>query len=475
MGSRTIWGFPRGMKKVLIAAFSTLVLLISGVQCTFLEDRIDQALRDPYIFDLTEIKSRGTLRVAVDNNSTSYYIYRGRRMGYEFELLRDLGKSLGVQLELMVISDIEKAFNLLESGKLDLIAMNLEASNKRQGKASFTHYLGTRSTVVVGKKPVESDLAWSEIDGDTIFVRKGTVYPIHLKEIRDSLQLEFTVIESDDHEENLIDQVAEGKIKWTVADRTIAKANQTYYEGLDASLKVSENGAIAWATRKNSPALLEEINKWLGEKKKRFIPELYAKYFLSSRNTYFRTTSPYSSLAGNRISAYDEIIKENAGDLGWDWRLLAALVYKESGFDTTATSYAGAEGLLQLMPVTLQRFGVTNPNDPAQSLQGGVKYLQYLDKFWRERVPDSKERIRFVLASYNIGQGHVEDAWRLTMKYGKNTRNWQDVSFFLNLKSDPEYYQDPLVKSGFAKGHIAVNYVRDVLSLFESYKTLVEP
>lgn len=464
------------MKKALITAFSTLVLLVSGVQCTFLEDRIDKVLRDPYIFDLPEIKTRGTIRVAVDNNSTSYYIYRGRRMGYEFELLRDLGKSLGVQLELIVLSDIEKAFDMLESGKVDLIAMNLEISkSERQRRATFTHYLGTRSTVVVGKKPIEKSLSWNEIEGDTIFVRKGTVYPFQLNEIRDSLDLRFTIVESEDHEENLIDQVADGKIKWTIADRTIAKANQTYYEGLDVSLKVSENGAVAWATRKNSPILLNEINTWLSEKKKRFIPELYAKYFLSPRNKFYRTTSPYSSLAGNKISVYDEIIKESAGDLGWDWRLLAALVYKESGFDTTAMSYAGAEGLLQLMPVTLQRFGVTNPNDPVQSLNGGVRYLQYLDKFWRERVPDTNERIRFILASYNIGQGHVEDAWRLTLKYGKNTQSWRDVAMFLNLKSDPEYYRDPLVKSGFAKGHIAVNYVRDVLSLFESYKALVEP
>lgn len=180
-------------------------------------------------------------------------------------------------------------------------------------------------------------------------------------------------------------------------------------------------------------------------------------------------------MAGNKISVFDELIQENSTELGWDWRLLAALVYKESGFDTTAVSYAGAEGLLQLMPVTLERFGVTNPNDPVQSLRGGVKYLQYLDRFWRERIPDTNERIKFILASYNIGQGHVEDAWRLAMKYGKNTRSWKDVSFYLNLKSDPEFYRDPVVKSGYAKGHIAVNYVRDVLSLYQSYRTLVNP
>ena len=463
------------MKNTLIRFLTVIALLLFGVQCTFLENKFGNFFRDPYFLDLDEIKIRGTLRAAVDNNSTSYYIYRGRRMGYEYELLGDLGKRLGVQIEFVVVSDIESAFDQLEEGKVDLIAMNLEQNKERSERAVFAKSLGSMSSVIVGMKPIEKPVTWDEIGRDTIFVRKGTVYKNQLEQIQDSLSLEFTVMESPEHEETLIDQIADRQIRWTVADKNIAQANVTYYEGMDASLKVADEGFVAWAVRQNSPKLLEEINTWLDEKKKRFIPDLYTKYFESSRNNFYRTNSPYSSLAGNKISVYDDIIKESAGDLGWDWRLLAALVYKESGFDTTAMSYAGAEGLLQLMPVTLERFGVTNPNDPVQSLRGGVKYLQYLDKFWRERVPDSNERIRFILASYNIGQGHVEDAWRLTMKYGKNTQSWKDVAIFLNLKSDPEYYRDPMVKSGYAKGHIAVNYVRDVLGLFDSYKALVTP
>lgn len=463
------------MKRALTLLFSFSVLFLFGVQCTFLEKRFREVFKDPYVLDLEGIQSRGVLRAAVDNNSTSYYIYRGRRMGYEFELLRDLGKRLGVQIEFVVVSDIQKAFELLEEGRVDLIAMNLEQNEERSERVAFTHTLGAMSTVLVGMKPQESSIQWELLGSDTVFVRTGTVYKSQLHEIRDSLNLEFVVQESPDHEEILIDKVTDGEIRWTVADKNIAQANMTYYEGLDISLKVANEGYVAWAVRNTSPNLLEEINVWVKDKKKRFIPDLYTKYFLSPKNSYYRTNSPFSSLGGNRISVYDDLIKESSKELGWDWRLLAALVYKESGFDTTALSYAGAEGLLQLMPVTLERFGVTNPNDPIQSLRGGVKYLQYLDKFWRERVPETNERVKFVLASYNIGQGHVEDAWRLTLKYGKNTQTWKDVSYFLNLKSDPEYYRDPVVKSGFAKGHIAVNYVRDVLGLFHSYKTLVSP
>lgn len=464
------------MKKSLILFFSLLTLLLFGVQCTFIEKNFGSKFKEEvYILDLAGIQNQGFIRAAVDNNSTGYYIYRGRRMGYEYELLRDLAKRLNVQLHLVMVSDIDKAFDYLQEGKVDLIAMNLEKNMERSEKASFSIPLGKMNTVLVGNESSGKITAWDQLASDTIYVREGAVYKTQLCTLKDSLLLNYTIVTTPDHEETLIDQVADGTIKWTIADQNIAQANATYYDGLDISWKVQKEGDVSWVVRENSPKLLTALDEWLEDKQKRFIPDLYAKYFLNSKNSYFRSNSPFSSLAGNQISVYDDMIKNGAEQLGWDWRLLASLVYKESRFDTVATSYAGAKGLLQLMPVTLERFGVDNPNDPQQSLMGGVRYLRYLDKFWMERVPDTSERLKFILASYNIGHGHVEDAWRLTMKFGENTQTWADVSKFLELKSDPDYYRDPIVKSGFAKGHLAVNYVKDVMSVFESYKALVEP
>lgn len=396
-------------------------------------------------------------------------------MGYEYELLRDLAKRLKVQLHLVLVSDIDNAFEYLADGQVDIIAMNLAENAERSKKTSFTRPLGKMNTVLVGMESSGKINAWDELGTDSIHVRDGAVYKSQLHAIKDSLSLPFQIVPTADHEETLIDQVVDGKIKWTVADQNIAQVNATYYDGLDISWKVQKKGDVAWVVRDNSTKLLGELDIWLKEKEKKFIPNLYAKYFLNSKNSYFRSNSPFSSLAGSQISEYDDIIQDGAEQLGWDWRLLASLVFKESRFDTVAVSYAGAKGLLQLMPVTLERFGVTNPNDPQESLMGGVKYLQYLDKFWMERVPDTSERLKFVLASYNIGHGHVEDAWRLTLKYGKNTQTWTTVSKFLELKSNPDYYLDPMVKSGYAKGQLAVNYVSDVLSIFDSYKALVEP
>jgi len=393
-------------------------------------------------------------------------------MGYEYELLLDLGKDLGVEIEFVVASDIDEAFSKLEEGRVDLIAMNVHQNEEMESFVTFTEALGTMSSVLVGREKLTS---WDSLGLDTVYVRKGAAYKSQLELLKDSLHLDFSILEVQDHEEILLDRVFEQEVRWTVAEKNVAQTNATYYDELQLGLEVSREEPVTWAMRSSSPELLQAVNSWLVEKKEVFIPRTYARYFLNSKNQYERTTNTYSSLGGNRISVYDEIIQENAQTLGWDWRLLAALVYKESRFDTTALSYAGAQGLLQLMPVTVERFGVTNPNDPIESLKGGVKYLQYLDKFWMERVPETNERIKFILASYTIGQGHVEDAWRLTLKYRKNTQSWQEVSNFLSLKSDPKYYRDAVVKSGYAKGHIAVKYVRDVLALFQSYKALVDP
>ncbi|MDE0560460.1 transporter substrate-binding domain-containing protein [Algoriphagus sp. NF] len=453
-----------------------LILSLFGVQCTFLEKYFLSPEDEPsYFLDLKGIKNRGTLRVAVDNNSTGYYIYRGRMMGYEYEMLRDLTEELELGLEIKVLTEIDEAFDQLNSGGVDLIAMNLEFDSLRFQKGNFSKPLGTINTVLVGSTNSPRIQSWEDLEGDTIYVRKGTIYKSQLCRIKDSLNVNFTIEESKLHEETLIEKVVSEEIRWTVADQNIARANATYFDGLNISWKISEAKEVGWLVRKNSPQLLQVVNTWIEENEKKLIPILYSKYFLNSKNSYYRSTSPFSSLAGNRISVFDDLIKEGARELGWDWRLLASLVYRESRFDTAATSYAGAQGLLQLMPVTLERFGVENPNDPIESLRGGVRYLRYLDKFWLERVPEVNERIKFILASYNIGHGHVEDAWRLALKYGANTQTWEEVAEYLALKSDPEYYLDPLVRSGFAKGHLAVNYVRDILSVFESYKALVEP
>ncbi|TVP50580.1 MAG: lytic transglycosylase F [Mongoliibacter sp.] len=466
------------MRKTLFTIIYLLIFTIFGVQCTFFEREVkkENFWENPVNFDLDEIVKRGFIRAVVDNSSTSYYIYRGRRMGYEFEMLRNLASSLDVRLHLIVKSDIDEAFHLLNKGQADIIAMNLEITEDRKQYAAFTEPLGQMGTVLVQKDRNNKVSDLQELDNRVIHIRKDAVYKAQLCSLQKEKGISLAIIEEKGDSEFFVNKVVKNEIDFTVVDRVVGLVNATYYDDLDVSLEISPKSDVAWAVRTNASALQTAINDWISKKNKTgYMNMMYAKYFQNSKNSYFRSNSAFSSLAGNHISPFDDIIQKGAESLGWDWRLLASLVYKESRFDTSATSYAGAVGLLQLMPVTLERFGVEDPNDPSQSLMGGVNYLRYLDKFWRERIPESNERIKVILASYNIGHGHVQDAWKLAIKYGKNPQNWESIAHFLKLKSDPEYYRDPVVNLGFAKGHLAVSYVDDIMILYDSYRVLIEP
>ena len=180
--------------------------------------------------------------------------------------------------------------------------------------------------------------------------------------------------------------------------------------------------------------------------------------------------SDYSSLGGNKISRYDELIKTGAQKLGWDWRLLAAIIYRESKFVSNDESWAGARGLMQLMPETARRFGATNPDDPRQSIRAGVNYLRHLDKIWAKKISDPGERLKFVLASYNAGLSHIMDARKLAKKHGRDPAVWDDVEFYLLKKSYRAFYRDPVVTAGYCKCEEPVNYVKNVLQTFDEYK-----
>ena len=184
-------------------------------------------------------------------------------------------------------------------------------------------------------------------------------------------------------------------------------------------------------------------------------------------------SSDYSSLSGNKLSPYDAYIKKGAAALNWDWRLLASVIYQESNFQPNVRSWAGAVGLMQLMPETGRFFGVSNLQDPVENMNTGVRLLKYLDDYWIKFVPDSTARLKFVLASYNVGLSHVIDARKLSVKYNKDASKWEPVKEFLILKNDPKYYRDPVAVAGYCYCQDAVTYVNDVLQRFEEYKIAI--
>lgn len=154
---------------------------------------------------------------------------------------------------------------------------------------------------------------------------------------------------------------------------------------------------------------------------------------------------------------------------GVDWRMLAGQCYAESRFRNDLTSWAGARGIMQLMPVAWRAYGLRDDevNDPERSIDAGARIMRDLDKQLAAKVPDPEERRKFAIAAYNSGLGHILDAIALANKYGKNPQVWDgNVESALLMKSNPEYYTDPVVKSGYCRSRETVHYVKQVMEFY---------
>jgi len=439
---------------------------------------------------LNEIKEKGRLTALTGYNAYSYFIYKGEPMGFEYDLIKKFAEHLGVSLDLIVVKDIKQMFDMLERGKGDIIAFNLTITKERTQLVHFTNSINTIKQVLVQRKPenwrdmklheIEKELIRDPADliGKTVVVRNNSSYIERLKNLSEEVGGDINIIEAEPELtiEDLIAQVADGEIDYTISDNNIAELNGIYHDNIDVNTEISLSQRVAWAVEKSSDKFLEEINGWLDSIKTTIdFAVTYNKYFKNRYSYKRRITSDYFSNTGGGISKYDDLIKKYCSIVGWDWRLGASMIYQESQFDPNAKSWAGAEGLMQLLPSTGKEYGSNTLSDPEQNIKAGFKYTSYLNEYWKKEIKDSLERIKFVLASYNIGLSHVVDARSLASKYGANPNIWFDnVEYYLMLKSEPEYYSDSVVKAGYAHGEEAVNYVKEILDRYEQYKQLIK-
>lgn len=439
--------------------------------------------------DLQTIKEDGILHAITIYSSTSYFLYKGMPMGFEYELLTRLAKNLGLELKITVARDIDALFGMLNNGEGDLIAFGLTITEPRKKLVSFTnnHYV-THQTLVqrmpdnwrslpgykIDRQVISNTL---ELINDTVWVRENTSYAQRLENLQQEIGAKIPIahIEGNIPTDEIIRMVADGEIDRTVADYNIASINKTYYPALHINTRISFSQRIAWAVRQNSPELLKAINKWISkEKKSDDYNVIYNKYFKNTKSYSGRFQSDFYSKNTNKISKYDDIIKENAKKIGWDWRFLCSQVYQESRFDPKAKSWAGAGGLIQLMPATAKEVGVSDSFNPKQNISGGVKYLHKMrNKF--KAVRDSIQRIKFTLAAFNCGAGHVFDAMRLAEKNGKNPNIWdENVEEYILKLTDKKYYLDAVVRYGFVRGTEPYNYVKDIFLRYEHYKQFIK-
>ena len=241
----------------------------------------------------------------------------------------------------------------------------------------------------------------------------------------------------------------------------------------DTSLSPKANAA--WVVRKDSPELSASLSQWMTAHQKDFFEYSTIRIKSSSGRTYVprrKVSSPILNASRGQISLYDDLFKKYAISCGWDWRLMAAQAYQESAFDPQAVSYMGAMGLMQLMPGTAKDVGVSQSEVfvPESNVRGAAKLINKLNTHY-SFISNTDERINFILAGYNAGSGHVDDARALAKKYGKNPNVWLgNVDAFVLKMSDAQYYNQPEVKYGYFRGSETYDYVNSIRSRWSEYK-----
>ncbi|MBO4396905.1 MAG: transglycosylase SLT domain-containing protein [Bacteroidaceae bacterium] len=240
---------------------------------------------------------------------------------------------------------------------------------------------------------------------------------------------------------------------------------------------IDSTSPAGWLTRSDTPKLAASLNKWLKKNKDNFIAlttirvaDENGRIFTPQRHTY----SPILNYSRGEISRYDHLFKKYAAQCGWDWRLLAALAYQESAFDEAAVSYMGAIGLMQLMPATANSMGISISQafNPETNVRGAVRYIDKLNRHYSS-ITNADERINFILAAYNGGEGHVDDARNLTKKYGGNPNVWSgNVDKYIIHLSESQYFNDPIVRHGYMRGSETYNYVYSIRERWANYRNI---
>ena len=431
------------------------------------------------VYDFPQIVEDGELNVLTLAGSMSYFIYKGKPRGYEYELLSNFAESQQLKLNIKIAENEAKLAQMLENDEGDLIAYNLPLTNEGKENLIYCGQEVINPQVLVqrsnGKEKPLIDV--TELIGKEVWVIHDTKYYKRLKNLNDELGggINIQTIDKDTVSvEDLIEMVSKGKISYTVSDEDLAKLNKTYFHNLNISLQVSHPQRSAWAVRKNSPLLAEAIDKWFEENENtpRY-QRIIKRYFEMSK---MPGDEPAPIIGPHQISPFDHWFKLYASQIQWDWRLLASIAYQESKFYTDRVSWAGATGLMGLMPETAEAFGLpaNQLEDPEGSIRAASGLIKRLNRSF-SAIEDPNERIKFILAAYNAGSGHIYDAQALAKKYEKNPHIWTDnVEEYLKLKSLPEYYNDPVCKQGYCRSTETVNYVRNVMERWAYYQEKVQ-
>jgi len=421
---------------------------------------------------LERIKKRGLLNVVLLNAPSTYVIGADGPQGFEYDLLKSYADHLGVDLNITAAHTVKEALVLSQRKDIDITSASLAKTDKRKKMYNFgPSYFEVQEQVICNRDMLRTNnfpRSVEDLAGLSIMVGADTSYIETLRNLQDDGYDINVTVSPDDSTEELLQMVANHTIDCSVADSNIYSINLRYFPNIAMAFSVSRREQLAWILPKNSLKLKVDMYSWLNDyNQKGLMAQLKDHYYGYILFFDYYNTKMFYKRMKSRLPKYKKYFIQAAKKYGIPWTLLAAVSYQESHWNPRAKSFTGVRGLMMLTRKTARILGVKNRLNPQQSVNGGARHLKEMIRHIPPSIKD-ENRLKFALAAYNIGYGHIKDARKLTKKLGLNENVWNDLKTVLPLLSHKKYYRN--LQYGYARGEEPVKYVESIYN----YRDILE-
>jgi len=464
---------------LLVAIISVTITLPSIVKGAELDPASKKALlvNEPWTGDFDEMAKKRQIRVIVTYSKTFYFLDRGQQRGITYDLLEEFekfvnqkfkAKTLKINVVYIPVRRDELIPGLVK-GLGDIAVANLTITAQRQKSVDFSNpfLTGVRELLVTGTAaPPVSSL--NDLAGKEIHVRKSSSYYESLVQLNASFKKSgkkpMQLIAADDmlEDEDLLEMVNAGLVPMIIMDSHKAQFWTQIFEKIQvhSEITVRTGGEIAWAFRKNSPKLKAVINEFAkGHKKGTMIGNMLFKRYL--KNTKYVKNS-VSKQELKKFQAMVQLFKKYADRYDFDYLMIGAQAYQESGLDQSKRSPSGAIGIMQVLPTTASDPNVNIPEIEKleNNIHAGMKYLRFIiNQYYKDEPMDPVDKLLFAFASYNAGPDKVNQLRKKTADMGLNSNVW-----FHNVE----------IAAAEVIGRETVQYVSNIYKYYIAYRMLAE-
>lgn len=412
---------------------------------------------------------RDKLVVVTRNDLQGYYIYREEPVGFEYELALAFADYLGMELQMVAGGGWDEMQELLLDGRADIIAGIPNNPAKNELFSFSSSYITTKQVPVTNKTTAVIE-SIADFSGREVAVAFESPFQDTLDALRGQGIELYPYYYRDKTYDDFVRGVASGEYDVTLIYEYVANNYSRHYPNLRVGMVLDGTMELSWAVASDNTDLLARINAFMGQMQADgSLERLYNKYFGIQHDHEYNELETFHRRVKKNIPLYMTSIRNSAYQHGFDWRIIAAMIYQESQFNPNAVSYYGASGLMQLMPKTAESMGLSASQiyDPGKNIAAGVKYLKRMwDLF--DGIEDETDRLKFALAAYNAGIGHVLDARKLAEDNGMDKDLWDNAHKMLLLLNKKEYYSK--VKYGYCNGSETSTYVNNVMIYYDILK-----